>query len=316
MSPVVLELAINGETRKARNPRVPRTPAEIAADGVACVAGGAAVLHNHIEDPFLTGEAAAGEYAKGWRGILARYPDVLLCPTMAAGASDSERIAHFESCAIEQGARLAPLDPGSMNMPLTGGDAINARMLSYVNAFGTIELALAEMCRLGLGASMGIYEPGFLRAAVAFHKAGKLPPGSAAKLYFFGGRNYFDGTPCVGFGLGPSAAALDAYLEIIGDCGLPWAVAVVGGCVFESGMARLALERGGHVRLGLEDYAGDRTPSNRELLDEIVGLSRSLGRPPATCREAAQMLGLDASVSLVLDARTRTPASGLRQPSP
>ena len=292
MEPVVIEVAMNGETPKWRNPHVPRSSAEICADGIAAIQRGAAVLHNHIEDSFLTGDAAADLYGQGWRGILERDRDALLCPTMAAGAGDHDRIAHFARCAHAFGARLAPLDPGSMNMPLSGGEPGTAKMFSYINTFESIQFFLAEMRSSGLAASMGIYEPGFLRAAVAFYKAGMMPKGSMAKLYFFGGHNYYDGAACVGFGLSPTRAALDAYLEIIGDSGLPWAVAVVGGCGFESGMAALALERGGHVRLGLEDYAGGRKPSNLDLLEEVVGLARSKGREPATPRQARQLLGL------------------------
>jgi len=289
---VILELAMNGETSKSRNPNVPRLPAEIAAEGISCLDRGAALLHNHIEDPYLTGPLAAARYGEGWLPIVARHPAVLVCPTMSAASSIQDRIAHFDDCATLHGARMAPLDPGCMNMPLSGGGVGTARMLTYVNGFDQITYVLDAMARLELGASMGIYEPGFLRDAVAFHRAGKLPPGSLAKFYFFGGHNYFDGKPCIGFGLEPSASALEAYLEIIGDSGLPWAVAVVGGCVFESGMAKRAIERGGHVRLGLEDYAGDRTPSNLELLEDIVELARSMGRAPAGPREAASLLGM------------------------
>lgn len=292
MSDVILELAINGETRKARNPHVPRSPQEIAAEGIACLAGGAGMLHNHIDDPFLSGQAAADEYAQGWSPILANDPGAILCPTMAAGSDLAGRISHFAACARDHGARMAPLDPGSMNMPLSGGSAITANMLSYVNSYEWIASVLKALCSLRLGASIGIYEPGFLRAAVAFHRAGKLPPGSFVKLYFFGGRNYFDGTECVGFGLEPSPNALEAYLEIIGNSGMPWAAAVVGGCVFTSGIAKLALERGGHIRLGLEDFAGERTPPNLELLGEVVSLARALGRRPAGSKGTARILGL------------------------
>jgi 3-keto-5-aminohexanoate cleavage enzyme len=269
MSEVILELAINGETRKTRNPHAPRSPQEIAAVGIACLAGGAGMLHNHIDDP-----------------------GAILCPTMAAGSDVEGRISHFAACASRYGARMAPLDPGSMNMPLSGGSAVNANVLSYINTYETIASVLEALCKQHLGASIGIYEPGFLRATVAFHRAGKLPPGSFVKFYFFGGRNYFDGAECVGFGLDPTATALEAYLEIIGDSGLPWAAAVVGGCVYTSGMAKLALERGGHIRLGLEDFAGDRTPSNLELLGEVTSLARSLGRSPAGSGGTARILGL------------------------
>lgn len=298
MTEVILELAINGETRKARNPHVPRSPGEIAADGIACLAGGAGILHNHIDDPMLTGDAAADEYGRGWSPIRASDPGAILCPTMAFGPDVESRIAHFAACSSRHGARMAPLDPGNMNMALTGGSAVTANMLSYTNSYEAISTVLDTLGKLRMGASLGIYEPGFLRAAVAFHRAGKMPPGSLVKLYFFGGRNYFDGAECVGFGLEPSAAALEAYLEILGDSGLPWAVAVVGGCVFSSGMAKLALERGGHIRLGLEDFAGERTPSNLELLGEVAGLARSLGRSPAGSAETARILGLQTAGDL------------------
>lgn len=291
MRPLIIEVALNGETGKARNPNVPRTPAEIAADGIACMERGAALLHNHTDDPWLTGEAAAARYGEGWAVILAQRPDAILCPSMTGGRTRQERVAHFTPCAMA-GAKMAPLDPGSMNMPLSGGGIGEARMLSYVNSYDDIAFALDTMSRSGLAASMGIYEPGFLQAAIAFHKAGKLPPGSLAKLNFFGGRNYHDAAPCIGFGLAPTPAALDACLEIIGDSDLPWAVAVVGGCVFQTGMAQLAIERGGHIRLGLEDHADDRVPANLELLDEVVGLARSWGRQIATPAQAAGILGL------------------------
>lgn len=290
--PVIIELALNGETSAERNPNVSRTPAAIAAEASACLDRGASIIHNHSGDIRLTGDAAARHYGAAWKVIFERHPAAILCPTGAAGRNEAESISHFLPCGREEGARLGPLDPGSMNMPLGGGGIGSAEMLSYVNDYAKIDRVLGVLAEAGMGASIGIYEPGFLRATVALHRAGRLPPGSFVKFYFFGGRNYFDGSPCIGFGLNPTAAALDCYLDILGDTGLPWAAAVVGGDVFRSGMAELAISRGGGVRLGLEDYAGDRVPTNAELLDEVVGLCRSLGRTPATALEAADLLGL------------------------
>jgi uncharacterized protein (DUF849 family) len=73
---------------------------------------------------------------------------------------------------------------------------------------------------------------------------------------------------------------------------LPWSVAVIGGDVVACGLARAALERGGHVRVGLEDYAGPRTPANAELVREVVDLCAKVGRPVASPREAAAVLSL------------------------
>ena len=74
--------------------------------------------------------------------------------------------------------------------------------------------------------------------------------------------------------------------------GLPWAVAVIGGDVAACGMARLALERGGHVRVGLEDYDGPRRPANEELVAEIAAMARHAGRAIATSAEAAAIIGV------------------------
>lgn len=291
MNPVILELAANGETSPERNPSVPRLPQQIAVEAIALIDRGASLIHNHIDDSRLTGAAAAARYAEGWAPVLARHPDAILCPTLAGGSPDVATFAHFGPCAA-MGARMAPLDPGSMNMPVSGGGVGEARIFSYINDFARIGSILEAMADAGLAASMGIYEPGFLRAAVAFHRAGKLPRGSFVKFYFFGGRNYADDAPGIGFGLDPTASALESYLEVLGDSGLPWAVAVIGGDVFATGMAKLAIARGGGVRLGLEDYGGERVPTNLALLAEVVDLCREMGRPPATAREAAAILGL------------------------
>src|SRR4030095_1624804 len=115
----------------------------------------------------------------------------------------------------------------------------------------------------------------------------------------------------------PTAKALDAYLELLDGCDLPWAGAViggdgvagrlagprlaprgpvaaglVGGDVVARGLARLALERGGHVRVGLEDYAGPATPSNVELVEQVAALAGAVGRPVATPADAARLLDL------------------------
>ena len=66
MVPVIIEVAMNGETPVSHNPYVPRLPAEIGEVGLLCLRQGAALLHNHIDDPMLTGDAAAQGYAEGW----------------------------------------------------------------------------------------------------------------------------------------------------------------------------------------------------------------------------------------------------------
>jgi DNA-directed RNA polymerase subunit beta len=65
---------------------------------------------------------------------------------------------------------------------------------------------------------------------------------------------------------------------------LPWAVCAIGGDVTATGLAKIAIEEGGHVRVGLEDYGGTRKPKNVELVAEVVALAKNLskGVPIAT----------------------------------
>ncbi|HKK50611.1 MAG TPA: 3-keto-5-aminohexanoate cleavage protein, partial [Myxococcota bacterium] len=94
------------------------------------------------------------------------------------------------------------------------------------------------------------------------------------------------------FGLPPRRSSLDVYLEMLGDLQIPWSVAVVSGEPWDGEVARHALERGGHLRVGLEDHAGDRTPSNLQLVEEAVALCAEMGRPVATAVEAGKIIGL------------------------
>ena len=113
-----------------------------------------------------------------------------------------------------------------------------------------------------------------------------LPRSAFVKLYF---------SDQLAFGLPPSKIALDAYLSLLEGSNMVWAVAVLGGDVIRSGMARWALEAGGHLRVGLEDYAGVATPSNVELVQAAAALCAALGRPLATRAQARAILGLPAA---------------------
>ena len=93
-------------------------------------------------------------------------------------------------------------------------------------------------------------------------------------------------------GLPNTPSALDAYLEMLSDSQMAWAVSVVSGDVFERGVARHALERGGHLRVGLEDYAGPEQPTNLELVERAIEVAAEVGRPIASSAEAAVLLDL------------------------
>jgi uncharacterized protein (DUF849 family) len=286
VSPVIIEAAINGVTTKERNPNVPRTPEEISVDALACFEAGAGIVHNHIDLVGLSEAEAAERYLEGWRPVLAARPDALLYPTIHFGTPMSYE--HLVPLAESGLLRIGLTDPGSVNLGGVDGDGIPSGGFVYSNSFNVIARAFEICATHRLGPSLAIYEPGFLRTALAWWRAGRLPAGAMVKLYF-GADQGLLGAP---FGLPPTISALDAYLEVLADCDLPWAVSVVGGDVTASEIAPVALERGGHLHLGLEFYGGPGTPTNGELVGRAVELCASSGRPIAGPDEAAAILRL------------------------
>lgn len=296
-SPVIIEAAINGATQKARNPHVPIEPEEIAADALACLERGAAIIHNHADIPMASSSEIAERQASGWRPVLEKRPDAILYPTIGVGGSPDERFGHVPLLVESTGMRVSIVDPGSVNLGAVGDDGIPGGGFDFVyaNDFGLIRHAVGLCEKFVLGPSIACFEPGFVRTVLAYHRAGRLPAGAFVKLYFGGDFDYLGGKPGgASFGLPPTEKALDAYLEMLEGTGLAWAVAVIGGDVVESGLAQRALERGGHLRVGLEDYAGPRTPTNVELVEEVAELARAAGRRIASPTETTELLGIRA----------------------
>jgi 3-keto-5-aminohexanoate cleavage enzyme len=284
--PVIIEAAINGITTKETNPHVPKEPGEIAADALACFEAGAAVIHNHIDLMAASEEDTVARYLEGWRPILDARPDALVYPTVRGGITISYE--HLGPLAASGLLRIGIVDPGSVNLGGVDESGVPTGGIAYANSYDAIARAF-EICRdHGLGPSLAIYEPGFLRTTLAWWRAGRLPQGAMVKLYFSTERGYM-GAP---FGLPPTHAGLAAYLELLEGCDLPWAVSLVGGDVVRSDIARPALDAGGHLHLGLEFFRGERTPTNPELIAEAVALCAEAGRPVATPDQAVGILGL------------------------
>jgi 3-keto-5-aminohexanoate cleavage enzyme len=285
----IVEVALNGATTKDVNPRVPRTPSEITIDALACIDAGATIVHNH-NDEFLWAEGgihAADPYLAAWKPILDVHPDVLLYATMASGGPGiaiEARWGHQAELARAGVSRIGLVDPGSLSLGLLDENGMPMALdLVYVNTYADALYMVKQCADLGLAPSISIFDPSFLRVALAFHDAQALPRGVLIKLYFGGN---------IPFGLPPTIASLEAYLGMLDGSDLPWLVAVLGGDVVESGLAQAALDRGGHLRVGLEDYAGTRTPRNVELVEQLAELITASGRTIATVEETHQILGI------------------------
>jgi uncharacterized protein (DUF849 family) len=291
VDPVIIEVAVNGATRPSVQRHVPVTPEQIALDGIGCVDAGAAIVHHH-DDPRATQALGGGPEAMGtlglatYAGLLSARPGTLVYPTARFdGRTIADRWDHHRFLAEQMPQeglgplRLGLVDPGTVTLG------------NFTYGFTRDEVAYKlDTCRdLGIGPSVACFEPGYIRVFLDFYASGRVPPGSLVKFYFCAGPPLF--------GLPPSEAALDLYVDLLAGTGLPWAVAVLGGDVVGSGMARWAIERGGHVRVGLEDFSDPkgpvgRQPANAELVAEVADLARANGRGVATSADADRILRL------------------------
>ncbi|HYH51014.1 MAG TPA: 3-keto-5-aminohexanoate cleavage protein [Acidimicrobiia bacterium] len=288
--PTVVEIALNGMTTKEQNPHVPRTVDEIVEDGLRCLDAGASVVHHHNDEPNFGGATrhCAGPYIDVWTRLRASRPGVLLHPTMAGATADStveERFAHVAELYEAGLSPVATCDAGTLALafPAAGPDGVRSLPQTFGNAATDVDWILRWCRERDVPVHISIFEPGFLRLILAHHAAGSLPHHVKIQLYLGGDRMLF--------GLPSNAGGLAAYLAMLDGTGLTWMAAVFGGDVVKSGIAALAIEKGGHVRVGLEDHhSPPRQPRNAELVAEVTQICHAAGRPPASVEDAPKIL--------------------------
>lgn len=279
--PLIIEAAVNGGTQRREHPRVPITPEEIVAEGRACAAEGASVIHVHGRRPdgaFAFDDADA--HREAFRAL--RGDGLLVYPSMMFTRDDPEaRFRHVDQLASDGLLDWAPVDTGTtVLLPCTGG-RLAVRGFTYDNPVADNRHALSLCLKHRLAPSVAAYEPNFIRQLLLLlpEYPGLRPP---VVRFMFGG----DRLP---FGFPPDPVFVDAYVHLLGGSGLPWMVTCYGGDVLP--VAEHAIRRGGHVRVGLEDDPSDPARGNVERVREIAALARRLGRTVATPADARRLTG-------------------------
>jgi 3-keto-5-aminohexanoate cleavage enzyme len=287
--PVIIEAALNGVTGRKRNPHVPIAADEQAKDALTSVDAGATIIHTHAPNIAAPVEEATAEYAAAYEPVVAQHPGIVCYPTTGIGSTIQDRYRHVELLDDMGMIRAGFVDTGSVNLGGTGADGLPVEPgYVYTNTFSDIAHKMRVCRERGLGPSIAVFEPGFLRVVLAYHAAGALPAGTLVKFYFSGGGYLGGGAPL--WGAPPNIASLDMYLAMLGSASIPWAVAVLGGSVCDTPVARAALERGGHLRVGIEDW--DDGPPNAEQVARAAALCADVGRAVASIDETAKLLGL------------------------
>ena len=288
-TPVVIEVALNGVTSRRRNPNVPATVEEHTEDALKCIDAGATIIHTHAPKLVVDAEEATEQYATTFRPVVEQHPGIVCYPTVGFGDTFQDRYRHVELLDDLGLVRQGACDTGSVNLGGTGPDGLPPPSeFVYSNTFAKIGYEMQVCTTRGLGPSISIFEPGFLQVVLAYARQDALPPGTLVKFYFAGGGYLGGGDPL--WGSPPIIEALDLFLAMFGDTPVEWAVAVLGGSLLETPIARAALERGGHLRVGIEDW--DDGPSNVEQVAAAAALCEESGRPVATIPQTEALLGL------------------------
>jgi hypothetical protein len=267
-----------------------QTADQTVDEAVASLAAGAAIIHHH-HDFTLAEPAAIAQVIDVETRILAAYPHAYMYADYLRGDRMAEKNAHLQPMADAGVLRMVALDPGLTQFGHLDDDGLPSRHIqggtTFPEAAAVTEFASSQRVPL----SVGIYEPGNLRWAIAYARAGKFPIGTMIKLYF--GGDYAMGgvrTPAVNFGMYPTKAALDIYLSMLDGVDIPWIVSVQGGVLLDTPIARYALERGGHLRVGVEDTAGATEMTNAETVKAAADLAAAVGRPVAVGQDATTIL--------------------------
>src|SRR3569833_132635 len=288
-SPVLIEVAINGARTKAASPHVPLTEDEIVRDILVCVEAGASIILAHAGEPVVGGAGHHGSaaYLRAFARVRERHPALLMYPTLPGGGPGTalaRRLALVVELADAGVGGIVPVDPGTMNygrIDAHGRPPVHEQV--YQTTFADIDWAFALCRERGLACTMSLFEPGFARIVQAHADAGTLPTRSLVKLEFSAGARLF--------GLSPDALGVDAWLRLFDAERIAWMVTLRDGSPAD-GLAQLAIERGGHVRVGIEDFGGPGAPRNAELVAEIAALCNRMGRRTARPNEVLNLIEL------------------------
>lgn len=278
--PVWVEVALNGTWGTGRQPLAPVTTERLVTEAIACADAGAAVVHLHAFDDAGRPQEAFDLYAPVFEAIRAAR-DVICYPTVPMGPVPAVDLgagrARYDT--VDRLARAglvewAVVDPGSLVVATTDELAAGGDGFLYANGAADVRAGLAVCAEHRLVPSFAVYEPGFTRLGAALRE-----PAAPRPVHRFMFSTSF------AFGFPPEDWALEAHLRLLAasDPGAPWMVAGLG--VQLGDLADIAVDRGGHVRVGLEDAPLGCRSTNVELVRAVVARIEAAGRRVATPAE-------------------------------
>jgi uncharacterized protein (DUF849 family) len=291
MDKLIIEVRINEYASRKENANVPFSPVEICDEALRCWREGASILHYHARDPQTGAASSSAElYADTARRIKDKS-DLLVMPTLGAWTlpAPEARMSHVVEMARDPATRpdFAPIDMGTSNVDTwhPGRRTFVTDETVYLNTTKTLRYFAETIRASGVRPYMALWNVSSIRTTAAFVEAGLFKQPLYAGIVLSEG-GLFAGNP-------GTIRGLEAMADFIpADLRCQWSVMCVGGNLFP--LVGSALERGGHIAIGLGDYPYTElgTPRNFELVERVAEMAREMGHEVATPSEARKTLGL------------------------
>lgn len=274
MDKLIITAAVCGSNpRKDKNPHVPYSPAEIAAEALSAWEAGAAICHIHVRDPESGDPAFERELFAEVVERIRGKSDMIINLTTSGFNIQAEDTGRARLMPIELKPDMCSLDVGSLNF--RGGRV-------FINPEDWVEEAAGAMREAGVKPEIEVFELGHIRQAKDMVERGLIDPPPYFQL-------------CLGvpWGIeGTLASLFDMHRRLPQGC--RWSALGVGAAQLPINTQTILM--GGHVRVGFEDNLylsrGEMADSNARFVERIVKLAGILQREVADCAEAARILGL------------------------
>lgn len=271
--PLIINACLTGMVPTKKESRfIPLQPAEIIDDARSVIEAGATMIHLHARDSQGFPTYKKDVYERIIPAIRKINKDVVICVT-TSGRKFGEFSQRSEVLELMGEAKpdFASLSLGSMNFPKTA-----------VSNSPEMIVALAQkMKEKEIQPEWEIFEVGMLNYGKYLVKHGVLDQPKWM--------NFFLGN----LGTAPASIEMLAFfLSLIPDS---WRWAATGVGRYQLGVNKMALEKKGHIRVGMEDswfMDEEKTilATNRLLVERIVTVAKENGRTIASPSEARRLL--------------------------
>ena len=295
---VIIEVGLNEGAGTGVDAHVPIAPDECAADAQRCRDAGASVIHWHARDP-ASQEQRLGDvdlYAAALPAMqsvgLLGYPSYPVDP----GLAPSRRLEHVWALRERVGLELAPIDLGSVSTvpwnrhlnDFVGLEWLRTQSGVVDNPLIFVIDALERARALGMVPTFGAFDVGCSRILSMLYDSGRVDGPVLHKVFL-----------SEGWAVGPvpSEAAMDLHVaQLPPELDVEWIVVPYASSdpAMVEKLARAALDKGGHVRVGIGDSpSADPEATNADLVERVVGWAADAGRPVAEPSAVRARLGID-----------------------